>query len=201
MNQLPQQTAVVRIDPSIVFPHPSDTAEGYFERMKILRNQLENEMKALGIPHDEPPKREGLARSIAREVMETKDVSETRKERAVMDNVKLDPKHPGSFVLDSAKSIVYGPRQHMYGHASVNFARTAEMWEPLFGGPVSNLQVGLAMILLKVSRGANLVARELSGGPPATFAEIEDTLKDIAGYAEATMRSLFEAPDGRRTTD
>ena len=109
-----------------------------------------------------------------------------------------DKKLPSSFVLDAAKDIVYGARQHMYGHASVNFARTAQMWEPIFGAPINNLQVGLAMILLKVARGGNLVQREATGGAKATFDEIEDTLKDIAGYAEATMRSLFESADGKR---
>jgi hypothetical protein len=105
---------------------------------------------------------------------------------------------PRSFILDGAKEIVYGARQHMYGHAAVNFQRTADLWRGVFGQEVTNLQVGAAMLQLKLARLGNLIEREATGGPPATFAEIEDTMKDIAGYAEATMRSLFELPDGTR---
>lgn len=91
-----------------------------------------------------------------------------------------------SFVLDSAKAIVYGPRQEQYGHASVNFQRIADSWAPLFGLPVSRGTVGLALIQLKVMRAVN----QLQVG--ASYEEMRDTYVDIAGYAEASMRAMFE---------
>lgn len=192
--------AVVRVNPQDVFPLPNETAEGYFARMSEFSQALsqlagKDIMGAGAVPQPERitkdvaetrAAKEPLARTIAREVMSDRET------QPVKGNLRR------SFVLDAAKDIVYGPREHMYGHASVNFDRTAVMWEPIFGTPVSRLQVGLAMILLKVARGGNLVQREAQGGPSATFDEIEDTMKDIAGYAEATMRSLFETPDGDR---
>lgn len=194
-----------------------------------ISQALGGSMKAHGIGHGSEMD-ESLARKLAKEIMSgdkealppppfvgslyeemLKQHPETPVEeliRARMDTfdkvraeeeTKKSSPHK-SFVLEAAQDIVYGARQHMYGHASVNFARTAQMWEPIFGREVNNLQVGLAMILLKVARGGNLVQREAQGGAKATFDEIEDTLKDIAGYAEATMRSLFEDASGRRTT-
>lgn len=91
-----------------------------------------------------------------------------------------------SFVLDEAKAIVYGPRQHQYGHPSVNFKRIAEAWAPIFGHEVSIGEVGLSLLQLKIMRAVNQLHKR------AGQEEIRDTFVDIAGYSEATMRALFE---------
>lgn len=180
-------------------------------------------MKMPGIPHDEEkgtPERvtkdvfesraarerdeesetdfSELARTLAQSIMSASETEEGDDEDCF--TADLNPeKKPETFVLDQAKAIVYGARQNMYGHASTNFRRTARLWEVVLGVPVTDIQVGLAMIQLKVARIHNLVEREAQGGAPATFDEIEDGFKDVAGYAEATMRARFERPDGSRT--
>lgn len=204
-----------------LLPRPDETERGWKKRVEAAGYKvvkvgesgygvtLGDDMKMPGIPHDEE---KGRPEKVTRDVAE----SRTAREEARIDEnmraiardlaeglLKAEEMYPEedvkeSFVLDQAKSIVYGPRQHMYGHASTNFRRTARLWEVIFGVPVTDLQVGLAMIQLKVARIHNLVEREAQGGAPATFDEIEDGFKDIAGYAEATMRARFEDPSGRR---
>ena len=188
--------AVVRVNPQDVFPLPGENAEQYFSRMSEFSQAL-SQLAGKDIMGGEGKQPERITKDVAETRAAKEPLARTIAREVMTDRMeKHDPSR--SFVLDDAKDIVYGPREHMYGHASVNFDRTAAMWEPIFGTPVSRLQVGLAMILLKVARGGNLVQREAQGGPSATFDEIEDTMKDIAGYAEATMRSLFETPDGGR---
>lgn len=67
-------------------------------------------------------------------------------------------------------------RGSRYSHPSVNFARIAAMWGPIFGMEVTPTQVGLAMIAVKLAR--------LIQTP-----DDEDSLQDLAGYA-ATMQML-----------
>lgn len=98
----------------------------------------------------------------------------------------LKSKLTGAYVLDEAKSIVYGPRQHQYGHPAVNFQRIADAWAPIFGHKVSVGEVGLALMQLKLMRAVNQLHQN------ATEDEIRDTFVDVAGYSEATMRALFE---------
>lgn len=87
-------------------------------------------------------------------------------------------------VLDKAQSAVYGPRQDSYGHPRDNFAATAALWNAyLFqgvrSGPVTEEDVALMMVLLKVARLEN--------------GYHQDSVVDIAGYA-ATYERLQE-PD------
>jgi len=81
-----------------------------------------------------------------------------------------------SSILDVAKTLVNGDRQHAYGVPEVNHERTAELWSAYLG-PDYHLtahDVCMLNILQKVSRLAHAPTR--------------DGHVDIAGYAENAER-------------
>lgn len=69
-----------------------------------------------------------------------------------------------------AQRLVHGDRNNDYGHPLDDFTKTARMWSVVFGHEVTAEQVGLCMVLVKVSRHLNR--------------EKFDNLVDMAGYAE-----------------
>lgn len=71
-------------------------------------------------------------------------------------------------IATEACELVTGPRQSAYAHPSVNFARIAALWSPIFGLEVTPRQVALAMIQVKVAREINAHRR--------------DNLVDLVGY-------------------
>ena len=73
--------------------------------------------------------------------------------------------------LREAARIISGERNKQYGGPEENFERIAKIWEIIFGIPVSNEDVAMAMVAVKVARYASK-----SGYQP-------DTWIDIAGYA------------------
>ncbi len=73
--------------------------------------------------------------------------------------------------LREAARIISGERNKQYGGPEENFERIARIWEIIFGIPVSNEDVAMAMVAVKVARYASK-----SGYQP-------DTWVDIAGYA------------------
>jgi hypothetical protein len=73
--------------------------------------------------------------------------------------------------LREAARIISGERNKQYGGPEENFERIAKIWEIIFGIPVSNEDVAMAMVAVKVARYASK-----SGYQP-------DTWVDIAGYA------------------
>lgn len=73
--------------------------------------------------------------------------------------------------LREAARIISGERNKQYGGPEENFERIAKIWEVIFGIPVSNEDVAMAMVAVKVARYASK-----SGYQP-------DTWIDIAGYA------------------
>ena len=73
--------------------------------------------------------------------------------------------------LREAARIISGERNKQYGGPEENFERIAKIWEIIFGIPVSNEYVAMAMVAVKVARYASK-----SGYQP-------DTWIDIAGYA------------------
>lgn len=90
---------------------------------------------------------------------------------------------PTPTILDEAKAMVYGARNESYGHPRNNFAATAALWNAyLFqgarSGPITEEDVAMLMVLLKVARLENGYHR--------------DSAVDLAGYA-ATYERLQEA--------
>ncbi len=97
-----------------------------------------------------------------------------------------DPPHSTALgdyanILEEAQAAVYGPRQNDYGHPRDNFQQTADLWNAYFRGDEKPLvftpeDIGVAMILVKVSRQSNSPKR--------------DNLVDIAGYAATVDRVI-----------
>ena len=73
-------------------------------------------------------------------------------------------------VCQEADRIVSYDRGQQYGDPTADFSRIAKMWSAILGIYVSPQQVGMCMILLKISRESHLPKR--------------DNLVDIAGYAK-----------------
>ena len=73
--------------------------------------------------------------------------------------------------LREAAKIISSDRNKQYGAPEDNFDRTAKIWSVILGIPISNEDVAMMMVGLKVARYASK-----SGYQP-------DTWIDIAGYA------------------
>jgi len=73
-------------------------------------------------------------------------------------------------VLDEAKVIIEGDREQTYGDPSVNLRRIAAMWSAHLGMKVTEDDVCLMMILVKVARLKNTPKHH-------------DSQVDICGYA------------------
>lgn len=84
----------------------------------------------------------------------------------------------GDGPCNRALRAVYGQRGADYGHPLDDFSKTAAFWSVLFGTKVEPAQVGLAMILLKLSREMNR--------------HKDDNLTDINGYSETVDLVLKE---------
>ena len=72
--------------------------------------------------------------------------------------------------LERAKAAVCKDRNEVYGDAKDDFSRTAVMWSAILNQPITNEQVAMCMIAVKLSR--------LCESP-----DHEDGWVDIAGYA------------------
>lgn len=73
--------------------------------------------------------------------------------------------------LREAAKIISGERNKQYGNPEDNFERTAKIWSVILGIEITNEDVAMMMVGLKVARYASK-----SGFQP-------DTWVDIAGYA------------------
>lgn len=73
--------------------------------------------------------------------------------------------------LREAARIISGERNKSYGDPEDNFGRTAKIWSVILGIDISNEDVAMMMVGLKMARYAN----------KGTFQP--DTWIDIAGYA------------------
>lgn len=77
-------------------------------------------------------------------------------------------------ILNTANDIINGDRKEEYGDAFDSFDRIAGLWSSYLDHHITPVDVAQMMILMKVSRGANV----------AKFNKIhEDNLVDIAGYS------------------
>jgi len=74
-------------------------------------------------------------------------------------------------VCQEADRLVSTDRQDVYGHPLDDFGKTARIWSAILGCDVTEEQVALCMIGVKVSRLCNTP-------------DHRDSLVDIAGYAK-----------------
>lgn len=86
-------------------------------------------------------------------------------------NEKTAQELPRVEALREAAKIVTQDRNATYGDPEINFTRTAKIWSVILGQNITNEQVAMMMIGLKMARFA-----QGSGFQP-------DTWIDIAGYA------------------
>lgn len=86
-------------------------------------------------------------------------------------------------ILEEAQDIVYGDREQTHGDPGKNLRAIAAMWSPVFGVAVTEQQVVMAMILLKVARAINMPAHR-------------DHWRDIAGYVALAERAGHIAVEG-----
>ncbi len=77
-------------------------------------------------------------------------------------------------VLQEAQRLVYGDRGAAYGHPLDDYTRTAALWSPILGVPVTAEQAILCMIQVKISRECHAPKR--------------DNRVDIGGYSECLDR-------------
>jgi len=84
-------------------------------------------------------------------------------------------------VLSQARDIVHGDREKTHGEPTKNLAAIAAMWAPIFGTGVTQQQVCLAMIALKVARAINNPRHR-------------DHWTDIVGYVALAERCGHIAP-------
>lgn len=75
---------------------------------------------------------------------------------------------PEETVLEEAQRLITGDRNNTYDHPLDNFARIKKGWEVIFGIDITEEQVGLAMVWLKIAREA--------------YKHKRDNLTDGAGY-------------------
>ena len=71
-------------------------------------------------------------------------------------------------ILEEAQRLITGDRNQTYDHPIENFNRIARIWSVIFGIEVTEEQVGLAMVGVKIAREAYMPKR--------------DNLVDGAGY-------------------
>lgn len=62
--------------------------------------------------------------------------------------------------VQEAQRLVYGSRGHDYGHPLDDYTRTAALWSPILGIPVTAEQAILCMVQVKVSRECHRPKRD-----------------------------------------
>lgn len=106
--------------------------------------------------------------------------------KSAQEVIDLKKSEPKKSILDEAAEIVSGARRKAYGHPENNFGRISALWNAYLSGkpsgalPITNTDVSLLMILMKVAR--------LIESP-----DHRDSLVDLAGYA-ATVEMLWDKP-------
>ena len=87
-------------------------------------------------------------------------------------------------ILDEAKSLIEGDRNHTYGSPTQNFQNTADLWNVLLshklkdGQKIEPYEIATLMIALKLAR---------------TIAQPKrDNFVDIAGYAACGYETIAE---------
>lgn len=79
--------------------------------------------------------------------------------------------NPREECLSLAEKAIHGDRDRQYGAPKDNFARIAKLWSVILGMPITDEDVAMMMIAVKVARYASRSGFQ------------KDTWIDIAGYA------------------
>lgn len=88
-------------------------------------------------------------------------------------------------ILQEAEELIHGDRNYTYDHPLDNFNRIKKGWEVIFGIDITEEQVGLAMVWVKIAREAYMHKR--------------DNLTDGAGYL-GTVEMVINEREKRRVT-
>lgn len=151
----------------------------------------------MSLLHDDPPPASAIGRSgIMVKSFEdgalglidttTKQAMHLSPEQALQlrDFVRLfDQRQEPKTLLTEARDIVHGDREQTHGEPGKNLRAIAAMWAPIFGVAVSEQQVVLAMIALKVARAINTPRHR-------------DHWRDIVGYVALAERAGHVAAEG-----
>lgn len=98
--------------------------------------------------------------------------------------MQAEPLLPGvqETILQEAQRLVHGNRGADYGHPLDDFGKTARLWSVILGTKVTEEQVALCMVAVKISRQINKPKR--------------DNIVDGAGYFE-TLAMVIEEKERR----
>lgn len=116
---------------------------------------------------------------------DTKQAMHLPKSKAdqVRDFVRMfDQRAEPKTLATEARDIVYGDREQTHGEPGKNLRAIAQMWSPIFGVAVTEQQILLAMIALKVARAINTPKHR-------------DHWRDIAGYVLLAERAGHVSPN------
>lgn len=93
------------------------------------------------------------------------------------------PSQHDETVLEEAQRLITGDRNRAYDHPLDNFRRIADIWSVIFNIEITEEQVGLAMVGLKIAR--------------ESFMPKRDNLVDGAGYF-GTIQMVIEERERRQ---
>jgi hypothetical protein len=89
-----------------------------------------------------------------------------------------------------AHRLVFGDRNEVYDHPSIDYARTADLFHALTGVELDVRQAVMFMLCVKLSR----IGAGFDRGLDAST--VRDSLVDLAGYADCLF-AVWEETDSR----
>lgn len=92
-------------------------------------------------------------------------------------------------VTAEANALCHGPRGALYNHPTVDYGRTAEIFEAITGVTLSVPEAVAFMIAVKLSRIGNALDQEF------TADMVRDSIVDLAGYADCLYAVWADASD------
>ena len=92
-------------------------------------------------------------------------------------------------VTAEANALVHGARGALYHHPSVDYGRTAEIFEAITGVTLSVPEAVAFMISVKLSRIGNALDQQF------TADMVRDSIVDLAGYADCLYAVWADASD------
>lgn len=92
-------------------------------------------------------------------------------------------------VTAEADRLVHGNRGALYNHPSIDYGRTAEIFEAITGISLSVPEAVCFMLAVKLSRIGNALDQEF------TADMVRDSVVDLAGYADCLYAVWADATD------